>query len=177
MAFLVRRNPLHARSVLVRPWAFAVNSLSASPFVSRPIRSWILRLCGLEVETDLIYPRCYFHTANIRVAPSVILNHGVHIENVARVEIGARSGLGVGTVVLTSNHELGSHRRRFGPWRREPVTIGEGCWIGARSLILGGVTIGDGCVIAAGSVVREDCQPDGLYAGVPARRVRDLPPD
>jgi maltose O-acetyltransferase len=29
-------------------------------------------------------------------------------------------------------------------------------------------------VIAAGAVVTEDCAPDGLYAGVPARRIRDL---
>ena len=32
--------------------------------------------------------------------------------------------------------------------------------------------------MAAGAVVRESCDPDGpLYAGVPARRVRDLEPD
>jgi maltose O-acetyltransferase len=42
--------------------------------------------------------------------------------------------------------------------------------------VLPGVTVGDGCVIAAGAVVNADCQPDGLYAGVPARRVRDLEP-
>ncbi|WP_408003863.1 LbetaH domain-containing protein [Puerhibacterium puerhi] len=37
-----------------------------------------------------------------------------------------------------------------------------------------GVTIGRGCIIAAGSVVTSDCQPDGLYAGVPAARKKDL---
>jgi maltose O-acetyltransferase len=38
------------------------------------------------------------------------------------------------------------------------------------------VHLGDGVVVAAGAVVTEDCLPDGLYAGVPARRVRDLRP-
>jgi maltose O-acetyltransferase len=37
------------------------------------------------------------------------------------------------------------------------------------------VTVGDGCVIAAGAVVAKDCEPNGLYVGVPARRARDLP--
>jgi maltose O-acetyltransferase len=37
-----------------------------------------------------------------------------------------------------------------------------------------GVTIGDGCTIASGAVVTRDCEPDGMYAGVPARRVKDL---
>jgi maltose O-acetyltransferase len=40
--------------------------------------------------------------------------------------------------------------------------------------VLPGVTIGAGCAVAAGAVVTADCEPDGLYAGVPARRVRDL---
>jgi maltose O-acetyltransferase len=42
--------------------------------------------------------------------------------------------------------------------------------------VLDGVTIGAGCVIAAGAVVTRDCEPDGLYAGVPAVRKRDLTP-
>lgn len=57
----------------------------------------------------------------------------------------------------------------------QPITVGDGCWIGARAVILPGVTIGDGCVIAAGAVVSKDCAPNGMYAGVPARRIRELP--
>ena len=37
-----------------------------------------------------------------------------------------------------------------------------------------GVTIGEGCIVAAGAVVTKDCESHGLYAGVPARRIRDL---
>jgi acetyltransferase-like isoleucine patch superfamily enzyme len=80
----------------------------------------------------------------------------------------------VGTLVLTSTHAIGPHHARLGDWRYLPVTIGAGCWIAARSVIMPGVTIGDGCIVAAGAVVLEDCEPDGLYAGVPARRIRDL---
>ena len=43
-----------------------------------------------------------------------------------------------------------------------------------RAIILPGVTIAEGCVIAAGAVVNKSTEPDGLYAGVPARRVKDL---
>jgi maltose O-acetyltransferase len=54
------------------------------------------------------------------------------------------------------------------------VTIADGCWIGARALILGGVTIGPGSVIAAGSVVVSDVPENVLAAGVPARARRAL---
>ena len=152
-----------------------VNTVAASPLVSKRTRMRILRRLGLEIETQQIFPGCYFHTCNIKLARGAILNYGVHIENVARVEIGPQTGLGIFTIVLTSTHEYGSSDVRLGEWTPSPVTIGRGCWIGARTLILPGVTIGDGCMIAAGAVVHEDCEPHGVYAGVPARRVKDLP--
>ena len=31
-----------------------------------------------------------------------------------------------------------------------------------------------GCIVAAGSVVTADCESNGLYAGVPVRRLREL---
>ncbi|MFP7761491.1 acyltransferase [Marisediminicola sp. LYQ85] len=57
---------------------------------------------------------------------------------------------------------------------RLPVTIGDGAWVGARAIILPGVTIGSGCVIAAGSIVRADCAPNTMWAGIPAALKRRL---
>ncbi len=37
-----------------------------------------------------------------------------------------------------------------------------------------GVTIGDGCLVATGAVVAKDLEPNGLYAGVPAKRIKDF---
>jgi maltose O-acetyltransferase len=162
-------------SVLSRRWAFLVNGVAASPYVSPRARAAIMRRQGIEIETDQIYPRCYFHTCNVHLAPGSILNHGVYIENVARVEVGEYSGLGMFTVVLTSTHEPGPPSHRYGVWAPEPVKIGRGCWIAARVVILPGVTIGDGCIVAAGAVVHSDCEPHGFYAGVPAKRIKDLP--
>ena len=56
----------------------------------------------------------------------------------------------------------------------EAIYVGEGCFIGANVTVLPGVNVGEGCVIAAGAVITRDCAPDGLYGGVPARRIRDL---
>ena len=80
----------------------------------------------------------------------------------------------MGTTLITSDHELGGELQRMGRFRTAPIMIGEGVWIGARTLVLPGVTIGDGCVVAAGAVVTADLDPHALYAGVPARLVRRL---
>jgi acetyltransferase-like isoleucine patch superfamily enzyme len=39
-------------------------------------------------------------------------------------------------------------------------------------MIMPGVTIGAGVVVAAGAVVTKDCEAGGLYAGIPAKRLR-----
>nr|WP_269726648.1 hypothetical protein [Rhodococcus sp. R1101] len=41
-------------------------------------------------------------------------------------------------------------------------------------MIMPGVSIGAGAVIGANSLVTEDCAPNALYVGSPARWVRDL---
>jgi maltose O-acetyltransferase len=52
-----------------------------------------------------------------------------------------------------------------------PVVIGDGCYIGAGTIVLPGSTVGDGAVIGAGSVVR-GAIPDGVVAaGNPARSI------
>lgn len=47
-------------------------------------------------------------------------------------------------------------------------------WIGASVTILPNVKIGRCSVIGSGSVVTKDVEPFSVYAGVPARKIRDL---
>ena len=56
-----------------------------------------------------------------------------------------------------------------------PVKIGRGCFIGARSIILKGVTLGDRVIIGAGSVVTKDVPAFSIAAGNPARIVGTIP--
>jgi len=54
-----------------------------------------------------------------------------------------------------------------------PVYIGEHTIIGSGSVILPNVTIGRGCSIGALSMVGKSCKEFGIYAGVPARYLKD----
>lgn len=52
-----------------------------------------------------------------------------------------------------------------------PVNIGNNVFIGMNATITMGVTINDNVIIGAGSVVTKDCEPNSVYAGVPAKRI------
>lgn len=75
---------------------------------------------------------------------------------------------------INSSHNIGGNLYRAGNGTHQPILICNGCWIGANVTIMPGVTIGEGCVIGAGALVIKDCKPNGLYVGVPAKRIKDL---
>lgn len=55
----------------------------------------------------------------------------------------------------------------------EKVIIESDVWIGYGSIILSGVRVGQGSIIAAGSVVTKDVETYSIYAGNPARKIKD----
>lgn len=75
---------------------------------------------------------------------------------------------------INSSHKIGGNLHRAGSGTHQSIIVCNGCWIGANVIIMPGVTIGDGCVIGAGTLVTKDCEPNGLYVGVPAKRIKEL---
>lgn len=71
-------------------------------------------------------------------------------------------------------HEIGTAKQRAAGRKAGAISIGDGTWIGMGVSILSGITIGSGCVVAAGAVVIHDLKANCLYAGVPARKIREL---
>lgn len=53
------------------------------------------------------------------------------------------------------------------------TSIGDDVWIGAHTVVSSGVHIGCGAIIGAGSVVTKNVKPKEIWAGVPARKIRD----
>jgi acetyltransferase-like isoleucine patch superfamily enzyme len=65
--------------------------------------------------------------------------------------------------------------RQFGS--AEPVSIGDGSWLGHGAKVLPGVTIGRHVIVAAGAIVVNDVPDHTIVAGVPAKPVRRLAAD
>ena len=58
-------------------------------------------------------------------------------------------------------------------------TLHDNVLIGMGAIVMDQAVVESGCLIAAGAVVLEKtvCRAGGVYAGVPARRVKDLTPE
>jgi maltose O-acetyltransferase len=157
-----------------RPWNLLVNIVAASSLVSVERRCQAYRLGGIDLNGTTLRSGCRFESDRVLFGPDGMVNEGCYFENREPIDVGARCYLGPHVMLVTSTHVLGVEEQRAGEYAGRAVTIGDGCWLGARVTVLPGVTVGAGCVIAAGAMVVRDCPPNGLYGGVPARQLRDL---
>jgi maltose O-acetyltransferase len=135
----------------------------------------LLRLCGWRIAPGAHLFSALFMNGRVQVGPQAMIAQDVFLHDHAQITIGSNAWIGPRCTILTQTHEVGDADQRAGRTIDKPVAIGAGCWLGGAVTVLPGVTIGSGCVIAAGAVVTKDCEPNGLYAGVPATRRRELP--
>jgi len=104
------------------------------------------------------------------LSPGVVF----YTNNKVSINIGNDCDIGPGVEFITGSHLIGAAGRRAGIGTASKIVIGNGCWVGAKSIILGGVVIGNGSIIAAGSVVTKSFPANSLVAGVPAEIKRSL---
>jgi len=63
-------------------------------------------------------------------------------------------------------------RSKIYPEKFGRTVVKRGASIGANATILPGITLGEGCLVGAGSVVTKDVPPGAVVAGNPARIIR-----
>jgi acetyltransferase-like isoleucine patch superfamily enzyme len=94
-----------------------------------------------------------------------------------RITIGDHVAVGANTTIIdTDFHPLDPAERRANSsaGKTAPICIEDDVFIGMNCLILKGVTLGQGCVIGAGSVITRDVQAGVIAAGNPARVIGKL---
>lgn len=103
---------------------------------------------------------------------SVILHRHV-IDCTDKITIGQLGGLGgYRSTLLTHGIDIRENRQTCGP-----ITIGERTMIASNCVLLAGTNFPSHSVLAAGSCARARNEEPGLYSGVPAKRVAELPAD
>jgi acetyltransferase-like isoleucine patch superfamily enzyme len=160
---------------------------NATPYSRRNERRKMLEELFGAVGTNVSvgdHFTCDFGT-NIYIGSNVSINLNCTFIDCNRITIGNDVLIAPCVHLTTATHPVELSERLTPDWNPEsgayrwrtyakPITIGNGCWIGANVVVLSGVTIGDGTVIGAGSVVTKDIPSNVVAVGNPCRVIREI---
>ena len=149
------------------------------------IRAELIRQMLAEFgEGSFLQGPVFFHYGrHTKIGRRCFFNYNLTIQDDAPVVIGDDNNFGPNLTIVTPVHPMLPEERRGlvcsdGVERflcyAKPVVIGDDCWFGANVVVCPGVTIGEGCVIGAGSVVTRDIPAHSFAAGSPARVIRPI---
>lgn len=127
----------------------------------------------------LIHPTAYVHKSS-HVAADLVAHEyafiGPHCTIAPGVHIGRYTMFAADAAVVGDDHnwkEPGVPMQFSGRPTQRTTHIGADVWIGQRVILMRGLNVGNGAIVAAGAVVTKDVPAYEVWAGVPARRVRD----
>ena len=125
-----------------------------------------MRMFGAKIGKGVYWkPRVNIHIPwNLKVGDFALFGEEVFILNFETVVIGTQACISQRAFLCTGNHDFRDVRMRY---RNQPITIGDGAWVGAQVFVAPGVTIGEEAVITAGSVVIKDMPAKMVCNGNP----------
>lgn len=118
---------------------------------------------------------------NVSIGHHVYINRGCNlITTGSEIEIGDYIMIGPNTTFVAQNRDISDYSKPMifnNKYLKKKIIIENDVWIGANVTILPGVTVRKGAVVGAGSVVTKDVDSYSIFAGVPAKKLRDRFPE
>jgi acetyltransferase-like isoleucine patch superfamily enzyme len=178
LRFAVRVKRHYFRAAYVfNPWR---RDHPTQPRLLRLLLLPIVRLGLLAGFENIDYGRINGPPDRLHIGDGCSTMNTVFVLTFGEITVGRDTLFGHDCHVITGTHRFYEGRRAslvpdapFGeteiPEGGHDVVIGEGCFIGAGTIILGPAVIGDNVIISAGSVVSRDIPSGSFAGGSPAR--------
>ena len=138
-------------------------------------KRWLYRMCGIEIAqgVKICSSAVFLGPGRLTIGRDTWIGHQAMIVSGCSVEIGADVDVAPRAFIGTGTHAPGSLGKAAGPGLQKPVTIGDGCWIGAGSMILPGTHLAPVTTVGAGAIVTRNTERRGMtIAGNPAREIQ-----
>lgn len=153
---------------IVYLWGLAELFFITNPLqVSSGLRVRVLRLFGAEIGNGVVFrPRTRVRFPwKLHIGDRSWIGEGVWFHNQDHVHVGHDAVISQESFITTGSHAL----RRDMALVTRPVVIGDGAWVTARCILLGGATIGRSGVVTPGTVVSCTVPEGRVFGGNPAR--------
>ena len=145
-----------------------------SPNPMHGYRSFILRLFGAKVGRGVhIYPKVKIWAPwNLILKDECGVANGVILYSQGQIIIGRRVVISQGSHLVTGTHD---YNHPGFPLITKPILINDHAWIAAETFVHPGITIGEGCVIGARSVVTKNMPAWMICGGHPCKAIKERP--
>lgn len=132
---------------------------------------FLLKLFGAKIGTNVVikpWVKIKFPWKLI-LKDYIWLGENCWIDNISEVSIGSNSCISQGAMLQTGNHD---YSKISFDLITKSIIIEDGCWIGAKSIVTGGVTVKSHAVLTVGSITSKDLEEYTIYKGSPAMEIK-----
>jgi len=135
------------------------------------IKVFFLRMFGAKVGRGVTIKPCVNikYPWFVKIGNHVWIGEEVWIDSLATIEIGDHVCLSQGAMLLTGNHD---YTKSSFDLVVKKITIENGTWIGAKSVVCPGVICQHHSVLSVSSVATKNLEPHGIYQGNPAVKIK-----
>ncbi len=131
--------------------------------------------CILEEDIFFKFDGAWQSGESIIIQDKVFIGRGCEFNIRQNIKIGNNSLIGSGSKFVDHDHGIANLNQPINkqPGLELPIVLEENVWLGVNVVVLKGVTIGSGSIVGAGSVVIKSIPANEIWAGVPAKKIRD----
>lgn len=140
-------------------------------------KRFLFRMCGAKIGKNVRICSSVrvLGCGNLIIGDDTWIGPQSLISSSSKISIGANVNIAPRVLLVTGTHEYSFDGNSVaGKGYNLDIEIGEGCWICANSVVLGGAIIGDMGLVAAGSVVKGNVGSFQMVGGVPAKIIKDF---
>lgn len=136
----------------------------------------LLNSCGIHIgkNTKIVGPFKVSNCSEISIGKNCWIGADFTVFGDGKAEIGNNCDFAPEVALLTGSHEMGNEERRAGKGILFKIKIGDGCWFGARSSVVGNIEVADMAVVGTGALVNKNVMGNTIVAGVPAKVIKEL---
>jgi putative colanic acid biosynthesis acetyltransferase WcaF len=143
---------------------------SAFPFYGG--KRFLLRVFGAKIGKGVVIkPHVSIkYPWKLVIGNHVWIGENVWIDNLAKVTLKDNSCISQGAMLLCGNH---NYKKSTFDLIVGEITLEEGAWAGARSVVCPGVKLGSHSLLTVGSIATHHLEPHWIYQGNPAQKVKE----
>lgn len=136
------------------------------------LKVFLLRLFGAKIGKGVVIKPAVNikYPWKLQVGDYTWIGERVWIDNLDVVKIGNHVCISQGAMLLCGNHH---YKKSAFDLIVQPITLEDGVWIGALSLVAPGVKCLSHSILTVNSVATGNLEAYGIYQGNPAVKVRD----